>query len=199
MSIRRAALPFLALSVLVCLPAGATTISAPTMATASTVAGQALSRPLVDGSWQYSGGVWGATLHSASLPAGSTVVRGSWTTPVVVGKPRQVWFATSFSVTHQGQSAGSSSYFERARVCYPHEGCERQWLSEQADGVPQEYNPSTLPFTVTFGHGISLAWKAHGYPAYVQWQFVQTESGLDEQTDVVQVAVGAKAHTVQST
>lgn len=197
MSIRRAVLPMLALSVIATAPAGATATKTPTMSTASTVAGQPINRPLADGSWQYANGVWTATVRSASAPDGTTVVRASWTSPVVVGKPHQLWFATSLSVTHEGQSASSSRFFEQERVCYPHGGCEK-WLSDQSDALPQQFDPSTLPFTVSFGGGVSLGWGAHPRPAYVQWEYVQTESGLDEQTNTIKIAVGPQAHTVQS-
>jgi hypothetical protein len=178
-------------------PASAGPASGPTMVAITSVAGSRAPLTLEDGTWSQTQGVWQLGVRSASLPAGQTIIRGSWRSPTFQIRPRQVYFSSSFEGTHQGQSDSSSGYFEEARVCFVRGGCERQWFSEEADATPQQYDAGVLPFTVSFGHGMGFTngSKAVGR-AWIEWRYTLKQSSVDEQTVTIRVAVGTAASHV---
>jgi hypothetical protein len=167
---------------------------APTLKAQTSVGGEATPVPAASGSWTWQRGAWTVKIRSTSLPSGTTRVVSTWRSPTIAVRPDVPFFAVDIEDSHQGSADESSRYVDKARVCMPNRGCDRRWTSESADRLPQQFTGG-FPYQVTFGHGMKFA-SAKAGRIYIEWRFVQTETGADTQTAVLTVAVGQAAKSV---
>lgn len=175
--------------------AAAQAADAPTLSASTTVGQQTTAMPLVHGDWSLDNGIWTATVKSASVVGGTTTYRGTWTSPTFRVAGGQIYFASNIDVGHQGESDHSSYYSQKARTCTVRLGCDK-WLSISTDGLPQQYTASP-PYAITTGTGLTFKWGPHPQQAtYVQWRFVVTERGFDEQALTARVAAGRSAKSL---
>ena len=77
---------------------------------------------------------------------------------------------------HQG-SKTAFTYDEAVRIC-THSGCTR-WNEIFSDSTPPYVDPSTLPYELVSGHGLTMKWKALAVVLRLQWRYTQVQSGAD--------------------
>jgi hypothetical protein len=167
-------------------------VDSPSLRIVTSVAAQ--NSPVViantDG-WTSEGGIWTATVRSASPAAGATQIDSTWTSPVFRARPRQTYFAFDVQIAHQGAPTRVNAFLQQVRICYVGQRCSR-WEGVGADDLPDQYT-AAVPFQVTAGIGQTLGTLNDSFRAYAQFRFHQTQRGLDEQTMTMRVAVGAAA------
>ena len=189
---RRAAAAVLVLGGLAA-PATATAApNAPTLTATTTVAGAPLPTPLVSGTWQNEDSVWVARLTTGAPPGGRTVVSASWRTPKASAK-KGLLFATRSAIQQQ-ELSGRYTYSTEVRVCTSR-GCHR-WFGMSSDRVPSYVDAATLPYTVRYGHGLSVEIYPSRSTVWFEWRYRHVhESGSIGDT-TVRVAVGAAARAL---
>jgi hypothetical protein len=164
----------------------------PTLTATSVVQGRTLERPLVDGDWARDGQVWTVVLRTTALD-GATVIRSTWRSPVLRPVRGTLRFAVAIDVDKQ-DVLGNYAYSEDARLC-TRSGCDR-WMNEGMDSTPSRVDPASLPWTVTFNHGIDAKWLPLDEPAWVEWRYVQRQDGNGLATTTIRVAVAEGTYSV---
>jgi hypothetical protein len=176
--------------------AGAAT-GAPTVKTATTVAGVASPKPLADGSWSYAGGVWTGTFEATSVPGGSTVVESTWRSPKLRLRSARQWaFASSVQVENDAVQDGFT-YSEAVRVC----GAKRcqAWLGIGPYHVAPTIDPEQIPLFFVVTRGTALAGFSPKEPLWFEWRFRQVQVAAGRATTVIKVAAGAGVAGVMAT
>lgn len=164
----------------------------PSLRVKTSVAGQNLPVAAANtGGWTTDGGVWTATVRSASPEDGITRIDSAWTSPVFRARPHEIYFAFDIEIAHQGAPFRVNAFVQQVRLCFVTGGCTR-WESIGADDLPDQYT-FAVPFQVTSGIGQALGTVNDSFRAYAQFRFHQVQRGVDEQTMTMRVAVGAAA------
>ncbi|HWL34624.1 MAG TPA: hypothetical protein VNQ77_00385 [Frankiaceae bacterium] len=170
----------------------ANAVSAPTLVRATTIAGTA-TEPLVTGDWVATKGVWGLDLDSVAPLGGATTITSAWRSPTFTARAGQVVFASRIAVK-QEPLPGPYEYVNEARLCIGRT-CY-QWMSETNDAVPAWVSPSTLPYQIEFGHGLTVTWRARTMPLRVEWRYRQHQRDGNYARTTLRVAAGAAAKSV---